>query len=135
MSGTRGAWRSTKATRSATTRWRSGARGPDPNEGTGPGPTYVSTDTHWWEASQLYGTSDAPSNARRAQEGGRLAVGDDGRPPKEVEDQVQPSRRGEHTIEWTPAMCAHRTATQAMHINWSGLFKEPVRIGLPNASP
>jgi len=62
----------------------------DPNAGPSAAPTYVSTDTHWWDASQLYGTSDVQVNAFRAREDGRLRVGSDGLPPEELEEKFGP---------------------------------------------
>jgi hypothetical protein len=37
------------------------------------------TETHWWDGSQLYGTSPEAQNAIRSFEDGKLKIGDDGR--------------------------------------------------------
>jgi hypothetical protein len=47
-------------------------------------PTYINTQSHWWDGSQIYG-SDAESQARvRSGEDGKLIVGPDGMPPREL---------------------------------------------------
>ncbi|NGN67504.1 peroxidase [Streptomyces sp. A7024] len=47
-------------------------------------PTYECTTTHWWDGSQIYGSDEARCRSLRTGEGGRLAVGDDGRLPDET---------------------------------------------------
>ena len=44
-------------------------------------PTYTNTETHWWDGSQLYGSTQARQDQVRAGVGGRLIVGADGRLP------------------------------------------------------
>ena len=52
-------------------------------DGTSP-PTYLNTQSHWWDGSQIYG-SDAETQARvRSGEDGKLIVGPDGLPPREL---------------------------------------------------
>jgi hypothetical protein len=47
-------------------------------------PTYINTQSHWWDGSQIYG-SDAESQARvRSGEDGKLIVGPDGMAPREL---------------------------------------------------
>ena len=47
-------------------------------------PTYLNTETHWWDGSQLYG-SDAEAQKRvRSGEDGKLVVGQDGMLPAEL---------------------------------------------------
>ena len=47
-------------------------------------PTYLNTETHWWDGSQLYG-SDAEAKKRvRSGEDGKLVVGPDGMLPAEL---------------------------------------------------
>jgi hypothetical protein len=47
-------------------------------------PTYLNTETHWWDGSQLYG-SDADAQKRvRSGEDGKLVVGQDGMLPAEL---------------------------------------------------
>ncbi|HSO01571.1 MAG TPA: peroxidase family protein, partial [Gaiellaceae bacterium] len=58
---------------------------PDANGGA---PTYVTTDSHWWDASQVYGTEPAIAAALRAGEGGRLRLDPDGQLPRDLDDKV-----------------------------------------------
>ncbi len=37
-------------------------------------PTYVNTESHWWDASQIYGSNQAAQNAVRSFEDGKLSV-------------------------------------------------------------
>ncbi|MDF2748941.1 MAG: putative peroxidase [Gaiellaceae bacterium] len=58
---------------------------PDRNGGA---PTYVTTDSHWWDGSQIYGSEPAISAALRAGEGGRLRLDPDGHLPRDLDDKV-----------------------------------------------
>jgi len=51
--------------------------------GAGPRPTYVNTVTHWWDGSQIYGSTEARNRELRAGEGGRMMV-ENGRLPQET---------------------------------------------------
>ncbi len=51
-------------------------------------PTYATGDTHWWDASQIYGSTPAFAQALRAGEGGRLRLDHLGLPPVDVEALV-----------------------------------------------
>ena len=62
-------------------------RDPSP-DGNGGAPTYVTTDSHWWDASQVYGTEPAIAAALRAGEGGRLRLDPDGQLPRDLDDKV-----------------------------------------------
>lgn len=44
-------------------------------------PTYQNVNTHWWDGSQIYGSSQSVNDSIRAFEGGRLKVDDDGSLP------------------------------------------------------
>jgi hypothetical protein len=44
-------------------------------------PNYRSTSTHWWDASQIYGTDPQVTARIRSGDGGRLRLTDDGRMP------------------------------------------------------
>lgn len=46
----------------------------DPNP-----PTFVNTETHWWDTSQIYGTTSEGQLRRRSGRDGKLVIGDDGR--------------------------------------------------------
>src|SRR3954452_24256345 len=39
-------------------------------------PTYINTVTHWWDGSQIYGSSEEHNRKLRAGEGGRMAMSD-----------------------------------------------------------
>jgi hypothetical protein len=41
-------------------------------------PTFVNTETHWWDGSQIYGTSANSQALRRVGKGGHLVIGEDG---------------------------------------------------------
>ena len=41
-------------------------------------PTYINTETHWWDASQIYGSSKAQEALRRSGRDGKLIIGSDG---------------------------------------------------------
>jgi hypothetical protein len=50
-------------------------------------PTYVNTVTHWWDASQLYGSSEERCRKLRANEDGKMIV-QDGRLPEEDDPKL-----------------------------------------------
>jgi Animal haem peroxidase len=56
---------------------------PDPD---GP-PTYLTEDSHWWDASQIYGGDPRFAQALRA-DGGKLKIDEQGLPPPSVEALV-----------------------------------------------
>jgi len=41
-------------------------------------PAYINTETHWWDASQIYGSSKEQAAFRRAGRDGKLIIGDNG---------------------------------------------------------
>lgn len=41
-------------------------------------PTFLNTETHWWDGSQIYGSTKAIENKVRAHIDGKLAIGEDG---------------------------------------------------------
>ena len=51
-------------------------------------PTYVTSDTHWWDGSQIYGNDPAFANAVRAHEHGKLRLDPDGQLPRDLESHV-----------------------------------------------
>jgi hypothetical protein len=53
-------------------------RDPTRPHGQGGPPTFANTVSHWWDASQLYGSDQTTQNRVRCGEGGRLRLGDDG---------------------------------------------------------
>lgn len=42
-------------------------------------PTYINTETHWWDASQIYGVDKKIAALRRSGKDGKLIIGDNGR--------------------------------------------------------
>ncbi len=51
----------------------------DPTRVAGEGaPTFTNTETHWWDGSQIYGSTAVALTEFREGTGGRLSVGDDG---------------------------------------------------------
>jgi heme peroxidase len=63
---------------------------PDPSANGGP-LTFVTDDTHWWDASQIYGRDPAFADALRAGEHGKLRVDEHGLPPRDLEAHVDPT--------------------------------------------
>jgi hypothetical protein len=57
---------------------RTPAEAPDP---AAPAPTHVNTVTHWWDASQIYGSDPETEDRVRERRGGRLALTGPGRLP------------------------------------------------------
>lgn len=55
-------------------------------------PTYINTETHWWDASQLYGTSIELQRFLRANEGGKLKIREDGLLPIPDDPELDPTR-------------------------------------------
>src|SRR5215211_5586391 len=51
--------------------------------GDGSAPTFLTSDSHWWDASQIYGTNDDFA-ARIRDDGGRLRFAADGLPPADL---------------------------------------------------
>jgi Animal haem peroxidase len=62
-------------------------RDPSYKESEGP-PTYVTSDSHWWDGSQIYGNSEKFAAGLRAGEDGKLRLDDDGMLPRDLEDLV-----------------------------------------------
>jgi hypothetical protein len=58
---------------------------PDANGGA---TTWVTTDSHWWDGSQIYGSEPAISAALREGKGGRLRLDPDGQLPRDLDDKV-----------------------------------------------
>ncbi len=51
-------------------------------------PTYVNTVTHWWDLSQVYGSTEERCRALRSGEDGKLKVTDDGMLPNEDDPKL-----------------------------------------------
>jgi hypothetical protein len=54
-------------------------------------PTYVNTETHWWDASQIYGTTRQIHALVRSGQHGRLNIGDDGLLQLPTDPNLNPS--------------------------------------------
>ena len=57
-------------------------------DGNGGAATWVTTDSHWWDGSQIYGSEPAVSAALREGEGGRLRLDPDGQLPRDLDDKL-----------------------------------------------
>ena len=51
-------------------------------------PTYVTADSHWWDASQIYGSDGGFAQYIRAHEDGKLRLDPDGQLPRDLENVV-----------------------------------------------
>ena len=51
-------------------------------------PTYVTADSHWWDASQIYGSESGFAQYIRAHEDGKLRLDPDGQLPRDLEQVV-----------------------------------------------
>ncbi|MQA76164.1 MAG: peroxidase [Solirubrobacterales bacterium] len=62
----------------------------DPTSDRDPGTpeTFVTADSHWWDGSQIYGSEERFASAVRAREDGKLRIGSDGLPPRDLERLV-----------------------------------------------
>jgi hypothetical protein len=49
-------------------------------------PTWTTADSHWWDGSQIYGNNEEFATKVRVGEGGKLRLGQDGLPPRELEE-------------------------------------------------
>lgn len=78
---------------------------PDPSRnGSGP-PTFVTTDTHWWDASQIYGNTTEFADGLREGAGGRLRLDPHGLHPVELEEFLDP--RGNKNNFWVGLAILH----------------------------
>src|ERR1051326_4494054 len=73
-------------------------RDPSPDENGGP-QTWVNTETHWWDGSQVYGKSIEEALALRTGEWGKLRLDERGLIPKELEPP-EPDYAGRPGTEW-----------------------------------
>jgi hypothetical protein len=73
---------------------------PDPSAETNGGPaTWVNTQTHWWDGSQVYGPTPEQALEVRTGELGKLQLDERGLLPKEL-DPAEPDWKGRPGTEW-----------------------------------
>ena len=63
-------------------------RDPSHSPESGTAPTFVTADSHWWDASQIYGSDPKFAAALRAREDGKLRLGPGGLLPRDLEEVV-----------------------------------------------
>jgi hypothetical protein len=56
--------------------------------GNGTPPTFVTADSHWWDASQIYGSQSEFTNQLRAHEDGKLRIDSNGLLPSDLEEKL-----------------------------------------------
>ena len=61
--------------------------GPPPEDASSP-PAFVNTETHWWDGSQIYGSTPEAQAAVRSGRDGKLGLGEDGSLPDELLDRL-----------------------------------------------
>src|SRR5919199_126550 len=93
------------------------------SDGNGASPTYVNTVTHWWDGSQIYGSSEERCRKLRTGEGGKMIVKEHnaicdylkGSHPTWADETLFLKARlvnsallaKIHTVEWTPGILAN----------------------------
>jgi hypothetical protein len=61
---------------------------PDPSPDPSAPPTFVTNDTHWWDASQIYGSDTKFAEALRSRVQGKLRIDEQGLAPADVTEDV-----------------------------------------------
>ena len=56
----------------------------EPSSSSGP-PTYANVNSHWWDASQIYGNDEATARKLRSAAGGKMKLGDEALLPLDVD--------------------------------------------------
>lgn len=78
---------------------------PNPGEDAAP-PTWVNTETHWWDGSQVYGETEEDAQALRTGENGKLHLDERGLIPKEL-DPPEPDYAGIPGTQWVGLTALH----------------------------
>jgi hypothetical protein len=84
---------------------------------------YSNTETHWWDGSQLYGSSRETQNAVRTFEDGKLKIGADGRLPPDP-DEPGIDLTGFNENWWFGLSCLHTLFTKEHNAICDVLKKE-----------
>lgn len=66
--------------------------GTRPDPGANP-PTFLNTETHWWDASQIYGSNSEEQHFYRTGSSGKLYLDDDGLPVPPQDPEKDPTRK------------------------------------------
>ena len=97
------------------------------NDSNGSGPKdYGNTETHWWDASQLYGTTPEKQAKLRTHVDGKLYIGDDGRLPDDP-DQAGVDFTGFNENWYFGLSCLHTLFTKEHNAICDVLAKENPR--------
>jgi hypothetical protein len=80
-------------------------RDPNPDNDGGPS-TWVNTETHWWDGSQVYGETEEDARALRTGERGRLRIDERGLIPKELDPPI-PDYAGVPGTQWVGLTALH----------------------------
>ena len=88
---------------------------PDPTPDSWGPPTFVTQDSHWWDGSQIYGSTTGFANAIRGPRG-RLLIDELGLPPAEAAQYVDLTRRGRQLLggPGDPAFVVHARTQRDM---------------------
>jgi hypothetical protein len=84
---------------------------------------YGNTETHWWDASQLYGTSKEQQDSLRTFEDGKLKIGENGRLPADTEEPGI-DQTGFNENWWFGLSCLHTLFTKEHNAICDVLKKE-----------
>jgi hypothetical protein len=99
---------------------------PSGNEGGNGSIDYRNTETHWWDGSQLYGSSPDTQKELRTFEDGKLKIGDNGRLlPDPIQDGVDLTGFNENW--WFGLSCLHTLFTKEHNAICDVLKKENPR--------
>jgi len=85
-------------------------------------PTYLNTETHWWDGSQLYGSSLEIQKSIRANEDGKLALTDENLLPLDPVKQVD--RTGVNANWWVGLSMLHTLFTKEHNTICDNLRRE-----------
>ena len=89
----------------------------DPSAATGAPPTFATSDTHWWDGSQIYGQTDAFQRKARTYEDGKLKLGSDKLHPEALDPLSRPAGTTRELLGRArpPARALHPRAQRDLH--------------------